>query len=410
MKLVDDATVSERVAGVVPRTGRKRGNNEGNISRRSDSRWQARITLENGGRKYFYARTRQEAAKLLAQAMRDRDTGIPIVGEKLTVAQYLKQWLDDIAPSLKPRSLQRYEEDVRLRLIPALGKTPLARLSAQQVQAVYSATLKRGLAQGTVAHTHAVLRRALGEAQRLGLVQRNAATLVKAPRPGRHEMHTLAPDEVRRLFEVAAEDRLEALYVLAVTTGMRRGELLGLHWADVDLDGGYVQVHYTLQHLKDGAYTFAPPKTLRSRRKVALTTVAIAALRRHRQRQDEERAAIGAEWREEDMVFTNGTGGPLRANHILQRRFTPLLRKAGLPLIRFHDLRHTAATLLLRQGVHPKIVAEMLGHSTISMTLDIYSHVIPDMQKDATVALDRLLEDHTKERESHRQPRNMIDV
>jgi len=178
--------------------------------------------------------------------------------------------------------------------------------------------------------------------------------------------------------------------VLAVTTGMRRRELLGLHWVDVDLDG---------------AYTFAPSKTLRSRRKVALTTVAIAVLRRHWQRQDEERTALGAEWHEEDLVFTNRVGGPLRANHILQRQFTPLLRKAGLSLIRFHDLRHTAATLLLRQGVHPKIVAEVLGHSTISMTLDIYSHVIPDMQKDATVALDRLLEDHG----SRSQGREPID-
>jgi integrase len=151
------------------------------------------MTLENGRRKYFYAKTRQEVARRLAQALRDRDSGLPVVGEKLTVAQYLAQWLDDIAPSLKPRSLQRCEEDVRLRLVPALGKTSLARLSAQQVQSLYSAELKQGLAPGTVAHLHAVLRRALGEAQRLGIVQGNVATLVKAPRPARHEIHTLGP-------------------------------------------------------------------------------------------------------------------------------------------------------------------------------------------------------------------------
>jgi integrase len=172
---------------------------------------------------------------------------------------------------------------------------------------------------------------------------------------------------------------------------MRRGELLGLHWADVNLDSGYAQVRYTLQHLKEGAYTFASPKTQRSRRKVSLTATAIAALRRRRQRQDVERAAAGLTWRDEDLVFTTATGGPLRANQILQRRFTPLLQQAGLPLIRFHDLRHTAATLMLLQDVHPKGVAEMLGHSTVSMTLDVYLHVIPDIQKGATAALDRLL-------------------
>jgi integrase len=369
----------------------KRGNNEGSITKRRDGRWQACVTLDGGKRKFFYAKTRQEAARLLTNALRDRDTGLPIVGERLTVAQYLAQWLNDIAPGLKPRSLQRYEEDVRLCIVPACGRTPLARLTAQQVQALYTAKLSEGLSAGTVAHLHAVLRRALGEAQRLGLVQRNVATLVKAPRPARHDMHTLTPEEARRLLAVAADDRLEALYVLALTTGMRRGELLALHWADVDLEDGYVQVRYTLQHLKDGAYTFASPKTERSRRKVVLTSAAAAALRRRRTTQGEERAAAGLAWRDEDLVFTNVLGGPLRANHVLQRQFTPLLKRARLPLIRFHDLRHTAATLLLRQGIHPKIVAEMLGHSTISMTLDIYSHVIPDMQRGAAAALDRLL-------------------
>lgn len=369
----------------------KRGNNEGSITKRSDGRWQACVTLDGGKRKFFYAKTRQEAARLLTNALRDRDRGLPIVGEKLTMAQYLTQWLKDIAPGLKPRSLQRYEEDARLRIVPALGRTPLARLTAQQVQMLYSATLGEGLAPGTVAHLHAVLRRALGEAQRLGLVQRNVATLVKAPRPAKHEMHTLAPEEARRLIEVAADDRLEALYVLALTTGMRRGELLALHWSDVDLEDGYVQVRYTLQHLKDGMYTFASPKTAHSQRRVSLTAVAITALRRRETRQQDERALVGSAWKEEDLVFTNALGGPLRANHVLQRQFTPLLRRTGLPLIRFHDLRHTAATLMLRQGIHPKIVAEMLGHSTVSMTLDIYSHVIPDMQRGATEALDRLL-------------------
>jgi len=166
---------------------------------------------------------------------------------------------------------------------------------------------------------------------------------------------------------------------------------LALHWADVNLDERYLQVRYTVQHVKGGGYVFAPPKTPRSRRKIALTGMAVEALRRHRRRQLEQRVELGAEWHDEDLIFTSADGHAIRANHVLQRMFTPLLQRAELPLIRFHDLRHTAATLLLLQGVHPKVVSEMLGHATVSMTLDTYSHVLPDMQKDATAALDRLL-------------------
>lgn len=161
----------------------------------------------------------------------------------------------------------------------------------------------------------------------------------------------------------------------------------------MDIEDGYVQVRYTVQHLKEGKYTFASPQTARSRRKVSITAMPVVALQRQVTRQRDKRLVAGLAWREEELVFTNATGGPLRANNVLQRQFTPLLKRAGLPLIRFYDLRHTAATLMLRQCIHPKIVAEMLGHSTVSMTLDIYSHVIPDMQKGATVALDRLLGD-----------------
>jgi integrase len=386
-------TSGSKTPSDTPKTSRtsKRGNNEGSLSRRPDGRWEARITLEDGRRKSFYGKTRQEAARQLTQALRDRDAGLPIVGEKQTLAQYLALWLKDIAPTIRPRSLQRYEEAVRLHVNPHLGSTTLSRLAPQQLQTFYTVKLEEGLAPATVARLHAVLRRALGEAFRLGLVQRNVATLVRAPRPTHHEMRTLSPEQARTLLEAARDDPLEALYVLAITTGMRRGELLALHWADVNLDERFLQVRYTVQHVKGGGYVFAPPKTPRSRRKIALTGMAVEALRRHRRRQLEQRVELGAEWHDEDLIFTSADGHAIRANHVLQRMFTPLLQRAGLPLIRFHDLRHTAATLLLLQGVHPKVVSEMLGHATVSMTLDTYSHVLPDMQKDATAALDRLL-------------------
>jgi integrase len=327
---------------------------------------------------------------MLAAAMRDRDVGLPVVGERQTVAHYLTQWLQDIQPTMRPRSWGRYEESVRLHILPTLGSTILARLSAQQLSSLYGAKLAHGLAPATVARLHAVVRRALGEATRLGLVQRNVATLVSAPRPAHPEMQVLSAEQARTLLSAIAGDPLEALYVLAITTGMRRGELLALHWADVDVEAGSLQVRYTVQHVKGGAYTFSQPKTLRSRRKIALSQTAIEALRAHRERQQAEREALGPAWHDEDLVFTTPIGSAVRGNHLLQRHFAPLLCKAGLPAIRFHDLRHTAATLLLLQGVHPKVVSEMLGHSTVSMTLDTYSHVLPDMQRDATAAFDRL--------------------
>ncbi len=371
----------------------KRGNNEGSITKRSDGRWVARLTLEGGARKYIYAKTRQEAARLLAAAIRDRDAGIPIVGEKQTVGQYLTTWLANIQPTIRPRSWIRYEEIVRLHVVPALGNTVLSRLTPQQVQSLYTAKLAEGLAPATVARLHAVIRRALGEATRTGLTQRNIATLVTPPRPVRKEMRVFSPEQARSFLAAIEEEPLAALYVLALTTGMRRGELLALHWDDIDLETGYVQVRQTVQHMKGGVYTFTAPKTPRSRRKIALSQRAIAALRKHRTQQLEHRREVGAAWHDEGLVFPTAEGRARRGNHILEREFAPILKRVGLPPLRFHDLRHTAATLLLRQGIHPKIVAEMLGHSTVSMTLDTYSHVLPDMQKDATAALDRLLGD-----------------
>lgn len=372
--------------------GTRRGNSEGSIVKRSDGRWMARLTLDDGTRKTWYAKTRAEAAKRLNTALRDRDAGLPIVGEKQTVAHYLTTWLDDIRSTIRPRSWVRYEEAIRLHVLPTLGSITLSRLTAQQLQGLYTAKLKEGLAPATVARIHAVVRRALGEAERLSLVQRNVATLVKAPRPVRSEMRVFTPEQARAFLVAVEGHPMEAFYVLALTTGMRRGELLALHWADVNLKEGYIQVRFTVQHLGEGRYVFTPPKTARSRRKIALTARAIEALRSHQRRQLAQREEVGRAWHDEGLVFTNAIGHPLRGNHILERDFLPILTRANLPRIRLHDLRHTAATLLLVQDINPKVVAEMLGHSTVSMTLDTYSHVLPDMQKHATVALDRLLD------------------
>jgi integrase len=239
----------------------KRGNNEGSISRHPDGRWWARITLPNGKRKAFYGKTRQEVSNLLAAALRDRAAGLPIVGEKQTVESYLTQWLSDIKPTIRPRSWMRYEEAVRLHVLPTLGHITLARLSPQQVQALYTAKLNEGLAPATVARIHAVLRRSIGEAARMGTIQRNVAALVRAPRPTHKEMQVLSPEQARVFLAAIVDDPLEALYVLALTTGMRRGELLALHWSDVSLSAGFVQVRFTLEYLAGAELMYSPPNT-----------------------------------------------------------------------------------------------------------------------------------------------------
>ena len=367
----------------------KRGNNEGNIKRRSDGRWEARLTTRDGTRKSFYGRTRQEVARRLTEALRDQHQGLPIVGDRQTVEQYLMSWLELVKSTIKLSTWIRYERFVRRDALPTLGAITLSKLSPQHLQALYAARLAAGAATTTVIHLHALLHLALDEALRLGLVQRNVTNLVNPPRRVREEMKALTPEQARRFLEVAAETPLEAFYVLAVMTGMRIGELLALKWRDVDLDRHTAQVRATVQRLGP-SLSFSEPKSARSRRKVALPQMAVEALRRHRASQAEERLALGPAWDDLDLVFPNGVGRPMEHSNLRIRSFQPLLMKAELPKIRLHDLRHTAATLLLLQGVHVKVVSEMLGHASIAITLDLYSHVLPDMQREATAAMDRL--------------------
>ncbi len=369
---------------------KRRANGEGSVYKRSDGRWAASVSVDQGRRKYFYAQTRHEVGRKLATALKARQDGLPLVAERQTVAKYLEQWLESARPSLRPKTWLRYEQLLRLHAVHEIGNVPLARLSPQHLQRLYASRLKAGLSPGSVVQLHAVLRRAFGQASRWGLVPRNVVSLVTPPRRSRREMETFSPDQAKAFLAAAEGDRLEALYVLALNTGMRQGELLALRWKDVDPDAGVLQVRATLQRTREG-FVFAEPKTASSRRQVALTRSAVEALRRHRAWQIEERLRLGAAWEDGDLVFANEVGQPIEATALLRRSFYPLLERADLPRIRFHDLRHTAATLLLGQGVHPKIVSEMLGHSQIAITLDLYSHVTPTMQRQAVEALEAAL-------------------
>jgi integrase len=238
-----------------------------------------------------------------------------------------------------------------------------------------------------VQYIHVTLHKALEQAVMDGLIPRNVADAVKAPQAHKKEVKPMTPAEVAALLSAASGDRLEALYVTAVHTGLRRGELLGLKWTDVDLDARTLSVQRSLD--KDG--TFNPPKRSKNRRTVKLTSQAAEALKGNRARQNEERLQLGSLWEDRGFVFPNRSGKPMNADVLYHRGFRPLLEKAGLSGFTFHSLRHTCATLLLSKNVNSKIVSEMLGHATISQTMDTYSHVMPGMSDFAATALEEVL-------------------
>ena len=367
----------------------KRANGEGTIYHRKDGRWEAAVVL--GGRRHrLYGSTREAVNRRLVAALKSHEDGFLPDGGRETFGHYWEVWLPGMQPHLRSRTLQRYEELGRLHLIPVLGRVRLSQVGPQHVREVHRRMLDKGISPTTAHHAHAVLHRALADAVRWGMVPRNAAGLVPPPRMVSAEMRTLTSEQAKLLCRAAAESPFEALYVVAVTTGMRQGELLALRWSAIDLGRRTVQVTGTVTKV-GSQLLITPPKTARSRRAVVLTPQAVAALERHRLRQDQERARLGAAWEDRDLVFTTAVGGLLERDQVVRGDFVPLLKRAGLPPMRFHDLRHTAATLLLSQGVHPKVASEMLGHATVAITLDRYSHVTETMQRAAAQSIATLL-------------------
>ena len=389
---------------VIADSGRSRGRRrrdagDGSIFQRSDGRWVARLRDSAGRPRYLYAKDRAHAKQRLADAQVVVHIGQPLPDQRLTFGRYLQDWAAGLgAASVKPRTVAYYDRYVRLHLLTSdLAQKPLARLEPADLRRLYAAKLSSGLSSTSVHHIHAVIHVALQRAVDDGVLGRNVAALVgRSSRPkARHvEMKTIAGgDQPRRFLEAAKRERLEALLVLAITTGMRRGELLALRWKDVDVDRGVLAVTASLQGESRPTLTIATPKSGKSR-SVALGTVAVAALREHRKRQAQEQLLVGGEWRDLGLVFSTEFGdflSPTTLRLALRRALT----RAGLPTIRFHDLRHSAATLMLSRGVHPKMASEMLGHSTIAITLDLYSHVTANMQRQAADAIDAALADPT---------------
>lgn len=375
--------------------GQRRGSGEGSIHRRSDGRWVAAVDVgwRNGKRrrKYVYGETRREVQAKLAKVREDIDRSGVVADDRMTLRRFVDDWLAAVEPTVRHSTYARYEAAMRLHFVPAWGNRPLSRITAQDVQRLYADRLASGLSPQSVVHLHRILHRAMRQATRWGVVPRNIIDVVDPPRVPRREMAVLTPDEARAFLIGVRAHRLEALFVAAVTTGMRQGELFALQWRDVDVPGRRLTVRRTLLRTPKGGWMFAEPKTTGSTRQIHLSELAIDALRRHWVRQQEERRRAGNLWDDHGLVFTNSRGQPLSAQNVVQRDFYPLLERLGLPRVRFHDLRHTAATLLLSAGVHPKIVSDLLGHSDIGITLNLYSHVVPGLHERAAATFDLVL-------------------
>ena len=371
----------------------RRGRGEGGITKRGDGRWmgQADLGWQDGKRrrKSLYGRTKSEVQAKLRETLHRKAHGMPPVPEQETVGTFLRRWLDIKKEGVRQRTWTRYEQIVRAHLLPNLDRIRLAQLTPQDV----AECLRRVKVSGSAYMARGardVLRTALNQALRWELVSRNVAVLTDPPRHRTREITPLTPRQAGTLLAAVAGHRLEALITVALGLGLRQGEALGLRWEeDVDLEAGQLSVRQTL--VRAGREPrFEEPKTDRSRRTITMPGVVAAALRRHRTRQLEEQLAAGPEWRQSGLVFTTPIGTPIDRGR-LHGTFKAILRSAGLPDIRYHDLRHTAATLLLVQGVDMRTIMATLGHSRISQTMDLYAHMMPTLRDHAAEQMDAIL-------------------
>ena len=342
----------------------------------------------------------REAEALLRDLLKDRDDGIDIAPEKQSVAQFLRKWLRDYAaPNVSPKTYRGYQDAIERHIIPAIGELELSKVQPGDLTSYYAAARRQGRLDGrgglsaqTVVHHHKLLRLAFRHAVRLGdLKKLSPADAVPAPTAVTPDLVVLRPEQVAPLIAAADETPYGPLIRVALMTGCRKGELLAVRWGDLDLDASMLRVERTAQYLPGQGITFKRPKTPKSRRQVALSPEAVSAIRQLRRRQVEDRLKLSGAYRDDlDLVFCTPIGLPLDFSN-LRKSWLKIVAAAGLPRLRFHDLRHACATLMLRRGINAHVVAQRLGHSNVSTTLNVYGHVLPDMQAAAAGVLDELL-------------------
>jgi integrase len=384
----------------------------GSVQKRSKGSWRLVFDLERhttGKRRQkvvHFRGTKREAEEELSRIIAEVTNGGYSDPGNITVGEYLNRWLEHVATKTAAKTFERYAEVVRLNLIPNLGGLKLSKLRPMHIQQFYAASLTDGrvrktggLSPRTVLHYHRIISQALKQAVKWQLLARNPAEAVEPPRPDQHEMLVLDGEQTATLLDSASGTTLYIPVMLAVTTGMRRGEILALRWSEVDLERGTLAVTQTLEKSRRGGLRFKSPKTKKSRRSISLGPITIEALRRHRAAQAELFLRLGCGRDRSTLVCARPDGTPINPN-TLTSGFASLVRRTDIPAVTFHGLRHTHATHLFQAGVHPKIAQERLGHSTIAVTLDLYSHVMPGMQEDAAMRVDKALKSALGKRDS----------
>lgn len=375
-------------------TKRRRSQGEGSAFKRSDGRWQGAIDLGwlNGkrNRKTVYGKTEREVLDKLAALKEAQRKGQNLAARPRSFAEWLDEWIEmKTRQGTRPLTLRGYRRLISDHIKPALGTKKLDKLTPTDVRRLVEAKAVSGLKAATVKQIHGLIRNALADAEREELVYRNVAKLVKPPSVRREEARVLTMEEAKKLLDAIKGDRLEAFWICALTLGLRRGELLGLRWDDIDFGNGQLTVRQTLQRA-DGSLQLVDPKTDRSRRTVPVPDPTLAALRRHRRTQAAEQLASGERWKDQGLVFASTIGTPIEPGN-LSARWRKARTQAGLDWLRLHDLRHACTSYLLACGASPRTVMKTLGHSQIALTMNTYAHVLPDIERAAVDAVAKKL-------------------
>ncbi len=381
---------------------KKRGQNEGSLFEEAPGKWRASISLgfKKGKRirKTFTAPTRAEVREKFTKALRSHHQGYNVAPEKRTLGQWLHEWLELLVkPSVRPKTYTFYECATRNWITPHLGQVSIRSLTPTKIQEFLNDRLASDLAPRTVRHIHRTLTTALGVAEGFGYIPRNVSRLVESVHVPKPAIRFLTIQQARLFLAEATQHRLSALFAIMLALGLRLGEALGLRSEDVDLDAARVTVRYALQRVKvDGEKnrkpTLVEPKSESSRRTIKLPAITIQALRRHFWLQEQEREFAGLQWKGNpwNLIFTSSIGTPLNERNVL-RTFQAILKRAGLPKMRIHDLRHSAAAILMASGLNARAIAELLGHSSVSFTLQVYGHLMEEAKQETADLMDAAL-------------------
>lgn len=382
-------------------TGKRRANHEGSIYQRgTDGRWMGAVVVgyDDRGRprrKYVSAKTRTEVARRLRQLRREVDDGLVTVNPATRLHELFERWFDDVMRhQVAASTLSNYRSVTKFHILPTLGQKRLADITVKDVDTLLSKKLDSGLSPSTVRRIRAVLAQCLDQGIRWELLVRNVATLSRSPKSVRREGRTLSPEQARALLETLKGHRSEALYALMLATGLRRGEAMGLRWEDFDRENGVIRVRRQLKR-EHGSLVTADTKTALSRRAVNLPAPLVAVILAHEVRQQSERARAGSRWVETGFMFTSTVGTPMDPRN-LYREFQGLCRRAGLGDWHPHELRHSAASLMMAQGIKIQVVSQVLGHSSIRMTADVYGHLLDPDRARAAEAMGDVLWGHSE--------------